>query len=107
MWSWLLLGALVVLFWYWFDSLRAHEIATAVCLEMCRRHQVQLLDSTITLQRTRLYREAFRPLQIERYYTFDFSVSGAERTQGQILMRGQRMVWFELPGHGGATISPV
>jgi hypothetical protein len=107
MWSWLFLAFLGGLFWFWFDSLRSYEIAKGVCQEMCHRYEVQLLDSTITLQHTRIYRKSWQNIQLERDYTFDFSTTGAEREQGQVVMRGTKMVFFELPGRSGGIILPV
>ena len=78
---------LLVLGWFWLDSLRAREIATEVCKTACAQRELQFLDQTVALRRLGL---AWRSegLRIRRVYRFDFSEEGVGRRSGYLVMRG-------------------
>ncbi len=42
--------------WYWWDTQQSNEIALAVCKQKCLNAGLQLLDATVTRQRTWLRR---------------------------------------------------
>ncbi len=88
--------------WFWFDSLRAHEIAKGMSKKLCQHYQLQLLDDTISLKRLTLHRDRTHPklrFYLQRAYHFEFTADGAGRTQGQLLMKGTRPVFIDLPGY--------
>lgn len=93
------ISALGVLLWFWFDSLRSREITLAFCREMCRRHDVQLLDQTVTLVQVRIGRNKNGRLRLLRRYHFDFYTPENQRKQGYMLMLGIAPAYFELPGY--------
>jgi hypothetical protein len=78
---------LLVLGWFWLDSLRAREIATEVCKTACAQRELQFLDQTVALRRLGL---AWRSegLRMRRVYRFDFSEEGVGRRSGYLVMRG-------------------
>jgi hypothetical protein len=78
---------LLVLGWFWLDSLRAREIATEVCKAACAQRELQFLDQTVALRRLGL---AWRSegLRMRRVYRFDFSEEGVGRRSGYLVMRG-------------------
>lgn len=86
----LLFGLLV---WFWVDSLRARERATALATRRCREQDLQLLDQSVALKSLGLAwtRQGIR---IKRLYRFEFSESGAERLIGHIRFLGARPVDF-------------
>jgi hypothetical protein len=96
MWTLLSIFLLITLFWYWFDGLRAREIAMAVCREMCRYRQVQLLDETVMLFRTRVRRSPDGKLRLQRTFGFEVTTNGDDRDPGAIIMLGSHMQLFEL-----------
>ncbi|MDH3688989.1 MAG: DUF3301 domain-containing protein [Gammaproteobacteria bacterium] len=79
--------------WFWFDSLRARERATAVAKDFCRRSGLQLLDGTASLTGLRIKKLNGR-LAIERCYQFDFTTSGNARQKGLVIMHGPEMEHF-------------
>jgi len=101
------LAILVVLAWFWLDSLRSREIAKRICQQMCNQLQLQLLDDTIALVQIRLKRNRYGQLRIQRTYMFEFTTEGESRLQGTIIMRGHALEMLELPGYMNRTISPV
>jgi hypothetical protein len=78
---------LLLLGWFWLDSLRAREIATEICKTACSRRELQFLDQTVALKRLGL---AWRSegVRIRRVYRFDFSEEGVGRRSGYLVMRG-------------------
>lgn len=84
--------------WFWQDSLRAREGAHSACRNACRRAGVQLLDDTVALDRLWLRRAAGR-LCLERRYTFEFTITGADRNSGLVVVLGGRVEVLALDGH--------
>ena len=78
---------LLLLGWFWLDSLRAREIALGICRAACDRRDLQFLDQAVALRRLRLAwgREGVR---LRRVYRFDFSEEGVGRRSGYLVMRG-------------------
>jgi hypothetical protein len=78
---------LLLLGWFWLDSMRAREIATEVCKTACAQRELQFLDQTVALRRLGL---AWRSegLRMRRVYRFDFSEEGVGRRSGYLVMRG-------------------
>jgi hypothetical protein len=84
-----LLLFLMLLIWFWRDSLRAREQATTICRKACDSHGVQFLDQTVALRRMG-FRWLRSGLKIRRLYEFDYSLEGRGRMTGYIIMLGQQ-----------------
>lgn len=100
--SLLFLAFLGGLAWFWFDGLRAHEIAKGTTKQLCRHYQLQLVDDTVSLKRLRLQRDAQKArlsFYWLRAYQFDFSPDGEAVMQGSLLMHGRHPVFIDLPGY--------
>lgn len=89
---------LLLLGWFWLDSLRAREIATEICKAACARRELQFLDQTVALRRLGLAWKA-EGLRMRRVYRFDFSEEGVGRRSGHLVMRGMTLedLSFGLP----------
>lgn len=89
---------LLLLGWFWLDSLRAREIATGICQAACRQRELQFLDQAVALRRLGLTWRS-EGMRLRRVYRFDFSEEGMERRQGYIVMRGLHLeeLSFGLP----------
>ncbi|HSO83109.1 MULTISPECIES: DUF3301 domain-containing protein [unclassified Thiocapsa] len=89
---------LLLLGWFWLDTMRAREIATEICKTACRQRELQFLDQTVALRRLGL---AWRSegLRLRRVYRFDFSEEGVGRRSGYLVMRGMTLedLSFGLP----------
>ncbi|MEN8166225.1 MAG: DUF3301 domain-containing protein [Pseudomonadota bacterium] len=84
-----LLLVLMLLIWFWRDSLRVRESATRISRTACRSHGVQFLDQTVALRRLGL-RWLRTGLKFRRVYEFDYSLEGSGRRTGYIVMLGSQ-----------------
>ena len=87
----ILLLALVLIGWFWIDTLRAREQARAAAALACRRTGVQLLDDTVALQHLWLRRNSAGRRVLERRYSFEFTLNGDNRLSGSVLMLGAQV----------------
>jgi hypothetical protein len=87
----LLLALTILAGWFWLDSMRMREAAVLIGAEACRRHDVQFLDDTVSLNRLGLYRDGRGHMRIRRTYQFDFSESGDNRCRAYIVMVGGQL----------------
>jgi hypothetical protein len=90
---------LLLLGWFWLDSLRAREIALGICRAACEARNLQLLDQTVALRRLGLSWRA-EGIRLRRVYRFDFSEEGVGRHSGYVVLRGIGLdeLSFGLPG---------
>jgi hypothetical protein len=97
--GWLELATLIGLIaigGYWLDALRSQEQARAAGRRACDHAGVQFLDDSVVLTRVRLKRDARGALAFWREYRFEFSIDGAGRHPGHVILHGQRMIEMEL-----------
>lgn len=87
--------ALLLLGWFWLDSLRAREIATGISRAACERRGLQFLDQTVSLVRLGLRRTG-GGLRLRRVYRFDFSEEGVGRRDGYLVLVGVDLVELSL-----------
>jgi hypothetical protein len=86
---------LLLLGWFWLDSLRAREIAIGICRAACEQRDLQLLDQAVALQRIGFGRTS-RGLRLRRVFRFDFSEEGVGRRTGYLILRGVDLEAFSL-----------
>lgn len=84
------------LFW---QGRQVHEIAVRLTRRHCEREEVLLLDETVSLKKLRLRRDAHGRLRLWRLYTFEFTVTGGERYNGETRVIGARVASVTLPPH--------
>jgi hypothetical protein len=94
--------------WYWWDTQQCNEIALLVCRQKCTRANLQLLDATVTRQRTWLRRGVSGSIEICRMYSFEYSSEApAEwgradfggRELAYIVLIGKQVVETNIPSH--------
>lgn len=78
---------LLLLGWFWLDSLRAREIATEIGRAACKRRELQFLDQTVAIHHLRLKRTD-AGIRWRRTYRFDFSEEGIGRRSGYLVLIG-------------------
>lgn len=87
--------------WYWWDTQQCNEIALSMCQHKCNHAGLQLLDATVTRQRTWLRRGASGRLQVCRLYSFEYSSDTSsgfgQREQGYIVLIGKQVVETNIP----------
>ena len=92
----LVIGVLLAVGWYWYDSTLAKERAIGEARRACERHQQQLLDETVALVAVRPRRDASGRMRLLRDYRFEFSGDGERRASGEISLLGQRVTGLNL-----------
>ncbi len=92
----LLIILILAAIWYWWDTQRSNEIALFVCKKKCDTAGLQLLDATVTRQRSWLRRGSGGYVQICRLYSFEYSddqsIDFGERQHGYIVLIGKQVV---------------
>jgi hypothetical protein len=83
------LAAMLALAWFWHDSLGAREAANAAALETCGRMGAALLDGTVAFRRLEAVRVAGGTLGLRRTYVFEYTLDGATRQQGFVVLTGR------------------
>src|SRR3569833_4677849 len=81
--------AIGLLVWFWADSLRAREHALQVCRRACAKIDAQLLDETVALRRLSIARNHHGHTVWRRTYNFEYSLDGAPRLRGSVVLRGR------------------
>lgn len=89
--SLLFLLLLAVLVWFWYDSLRALEIARKAGKRACDDANVQFLDDTVAGIALALVRDKSGRRVLRRTYQFEFSETGNTRLEGQLIVLGDRI----------------
>ena len=93
----LLIAGLSGLIWYWWDTQRSNETAIQSARALCRSSGYQLLDMTVSRQRTWLRRQP-GGIQICRLYSFEYSRGGGaeygfgDRRFGYLVLLGRQVV---------------
>ena len=77
--------------WFWFDSLRALEIARKAGKRACVDSHVQFLDDTVAGTSLALVRNKSGRRVLRRTYRFEFSETGNSRLEGQLILLGHRI----------------
>ncbi len=86
---------IILIIWFWLDSARSREFATAICTKACEHRDVQFLDQTVALRRLGISWTA-NGIRLRRTYRFDFSEEGLARHSGHIVMQGVQLLEFSL-----------
>ncbi|MFZ2540937.1 MAG: DUF3301 domain-containing protein [Gallionella sp.] len=89
--SLLFLLLLAALGWFWFDSLRALEIARNMAKNACRNAKVQFLDATVANISLALARDQSGRRVLCRTYRFEFSETGNTRLEGRLILFGDKI----------------
>ena len=89
--SLLFLLLLIALEWFWFDSLRALEIAREAGKRSCNNANLQFLDDTVAGIALALERNISGRRLLRRTYRFEFSDTGEARLEGHVVLLGDRI----------------
>ncbi|MBI3775586.1 MAG: DUF3301 domain-containing protein [Gammaproteobacteria bacterium] len=100
----ILLVILAGIAWFWFDSLRARELALRTGARACAGINVQFLDQSVSVEQLRLGRDAGGQLVFRRLFSFDFSGNGADRRRGRIVILGRSVQSVTLESADGSAL---
>lgn len=95
---------ILLLVWFWADSMRAREQLLLVCRRACEQAGAQLLDETVSVSRLWPGRTASGQLLLRRHYNFEITVNGAERRPCNAVLLGHRVEYLSLDLPEGPTI---
>jgi hypothetical protein len=87
----LFLLLLAALGWFWFDSLRALEVARNAAKRICKDANVFFLDDTVASVGLALVRDKSGRRVLRRTYRFEFSETGNSRLEGRLILFGNRV----------------
>lgn len=93
------IAVLLLLLWYWWDSMQAKEHARQAGRFACEKADLQFLDDTVAKQYTRLKRNPRGHMSLYRKFIFEFTSQGDERYTGFILMEGKNILDLEMDVH--------
>ncbi len=93
----MLLAGVGLVLAYWWNAMRAKEIAVSSAKALCKRESVQFLDQTVALKRMGLGRDKKGSACLRRDYRFEFTVAGEHRDQGHIVLMGHSLKHASLP----------
>ena len=96
--EWLLILLLLGMI-YWWDTSAAKDRARLAAKQQCELQDLQLLDDTVALKKTRLKRDSRGHISFLRQFTFEFSSDGEQRTQGELHLLGKKMTHLHLEVH--------
>lgn len=96
--SLLFLFFLVVLVWFWQDSLATRDRAIGTARETCKQKGIQFLDGTASLQNIRPYYSRASGPGLKRTYAFEYSENGITRQSGCIVMHNMQITTVLLDG---------
>lgn len=102
--SLIVIAFLIFLAWFWFDSVRAKEVATQAAAFACKEIQAQLLDQTVALKQLRIVRDVRGRIQFQRNYNFELSLDREARSIGRVFLLAQKVSSVQLDYNDGTTI---
>ena len=92
---------------FWNSGRAAAERARTLGADACRAAGVQWLDDSVHGVGVRPCRLETGRLGWERTFRFDYSTDGADRHQGRIVLRGDRLVAFAGPPTAAPAVFPM
>lgn len=81
--------------WYFFDAMRAREMATAIVREYCKQSHLQFLDGTVGLRTVGISFNGGKA-RLRRRYEFHYSQADHSRNIGILLINGNMVETFIL-----------
>lgn len=95
---------LLLIIWIWQDSLKVREFTVKHCKKKCDEMGLQLLDETIALNSLSIKRNLNGFPGLVRQYNFEFSINGANRYNGSIMVQQNQVRSFQLEHPDGLLI---
>jgi len=95
----LLIAALAIIAWFWWDNLKSKELARQTGKQVCDQHGVQFLDDTVEKKKIWLQRNSLGRFEICRLYGFEFATDGAQRYRGKIVLQGKSVSDVEMDAY--------
>ena len=97
--NYIVLFIIVGIFWYWWTSVSAYEVAYKEAKQACKRLELQFLDDSVDVFKLRLCRHNKGYMQICRIYEFEFTQNGNSRYKGYVYMSGKHYDRIEMDAY--------
>ena len=91
-WEILITAVLLLVGWFWWDSLNKRELAIRAARSVCQQAGVQLLDESVSLKKLGLGRDGYQRVQFQRTFAFEYSDTGDNRLPGYVYLLGARVL---------------
>lgn len=90
----------------WWNAQAIRQAAIRHAKTRCEQLNLQFLDGSISLDFAGIHRNSSGSLAILRRCQFDFSSTGEDRYQGEVMMLGSRLQEIRIPPHMLPTDHP-
>jgi hypothetical protein len=88
--------ALAAIAWLWLDSLKAREVAIRAARAACAAEGLLLLDDTVAIANLKPVRDDDGRVRLQRAYNFEYSDTGNNRLQGNVVLLGHRVTMLNV-----------
>jgi hypothetical protein len=88
---------MLLIAWFWFDSITGRERAIRAGRELAERWNLQLLDETVACSKIRLGRDSSGQIRLLRTYEFEVSSNGADRLPCHLVLLGKQLQSWHIP----------
>lgn len=92
-----LIVLMLLIAWFWFDSITSREKAIRTGRELAERWDLQLLDETVACSKIRLGRNNRGQARVMRTYEFEVSTNGADRLPCHLVLLGKQLQSWHIP----------
>lgn len=99
----ILVAILILVAWFWLDSMSKRERAILLGRELAARFNLQLLDETVACSKLWVARNSRGHAQLLRTYEFDVSANGADRLACNLMLLGNQLGQWHIPPYLQAT----
>ena len=86
------IASLLVVAYYWHNSVQSKTYAVQYARKECEKEGAQLLDQTVQRTRLSFSRDRNDHWRLWREYRFDYSIDGINRLEGRLVILGYRLV---------------
>lgn len=93
----LLLILILLIAWFWLDTISKREIAIQIGRELANRCNLQLLDETVACKKLWLSRNNKGQAQLVRLYEFEVSADGQSRLACHLQLLGKQLQSWDIP----------
>jgi len=94
------LTALIILaVWYWLRAREIKEQSFKAAAKYCDELSLKLLDDSVVLKQIRPVRSSQGHRCLQRLYLFEFTSTGEDRYQGEIVLIGRKVEHIKLQPH--------
>jgi hypothetical protein len=84
---------------YWLRARDLKQLALIEATKYCKNLDLALLDESVALRGLKPARNSEGRLQLTRLYEFDFTSTGENRYQGEIILAGKKVLHIKLAPH--------